>query len=164
MQSIEECLLLYRHTLRRLLFEAGIPSNPGVTDDWILEEISKVVTLGINSFVRDEPKVVELKKKITAIFEAAGTESFIPPLTRRGYIFLQEPRDAECLAFIREQFGRPVEDGVVIYPGGFGDWEQIRPAAEAYEATLKEQKVECELLIVEHKWNFGAYVFVPLQP
>lgn len=42
MQSQEECLLMYRQRLRELLFWAGQPSNPGVTDDWVLEQVSRV--------------------------------------------------------------------------------------------------------------------------
>lgn len=164
MQSIEECLLMYRHTLRRLLFEAGIPSNPGVTDDWILEEISKLVKLSIDSFATDKPEISQLKRMIVEIFAVAGIESFVPPLKRRGYVFLREPADSQCLAFIAEHFGKPVKDGVVISSCGFGDWKLIKSAVETYKSALDEQNVECAILAFEHEWNFAAYVFIPLQP
>lgn len=32
----------YRQRLRELLFWAGVPSNPGVTDDWVLDRVSDV--------------------------------------------------------------------------------------------------------------------------
>ncbi len=43
LDPLVKCILVYRRTLRGLLWKAGIPNNPGVTDDWILDEISKLV-------------------------------------------------------------------------------------------------------------------------
>ena len=43
MESFEECLLKYRQTLIRLLYRAGVPSNPGVTDDWILLQVARLI-------------------------------------------------------------------------------------------------------------------------
>lgn len=54
MQSCEECLLMYRLTLRNALFRAGVASNPGVTDDWILEEVLK--KMGVQVEIINPPK------------------------------------------------------------------------------------------------------------
>ncbi len=43
MDSTEACLLKYRHALRQMLYIRGELSNPGVTDDWILDQISTIV-------------------------------------------------------------------------------------------------------------------------
>ena len=43
MESFEECLLKYRMTLRQELARAGVPSNPGVTDDWLLEKVVELI-------------------------------------------------------------------------------------------------------------------------
>ncbi|MEQ1499851.1 MAG: hypothetical protein ABL917_00570 [Parcubacteria group bacterium] len=44
METTEDLLLKYRQVLRNALANAGVPSNPAVDDDWILEEINKKVT------------------------------------------------------------------------------------------------------------------------
>jgi hypothetical protein len=44
MQTSEECLLMYRHRLRQLLHQEGIPSNPGVDDAWILDRLEELVS------------------------------------------------------------------------------------------------------------------------
>ena len=44
MLSMEETVLLYRHALRNVLSQAGVPSNPGVDDEWILEQASLKLT------------------------------------------------------------------------------------------------------------------------
>jgi hypothetical protein len=44
MQTLEECLLMYRHRLRTALYKAGVPSNPGVTDEWILDRVDELIT------------------------------------------------------------------------------------------------------------------------
>ena len=43
MQSMEECLLMYRRALRQLMADCGIASNPGVDDEWILEQVQKLI-------------------------------------------------------------------------------------------------------------------------
>lgn len=43
MMSIEKMLLLYRQRLRIILDQHHIASNPGVTDEWILDELEKLV-------------------------------------------------------------------------------------------------------------------------
>lgn len=43
MQTTEECLLLYRHRLRQLLYQHGVMSNPAVDDVWILDRIEELV-------------------------------------------------------------------------------------------------------------------------
>jgi len=43
MQSFEECLLLYRMRVRQILANAGVPSNPGSDDIWLLDELQKLV-------------------------------------------------------------------------------------------------------------------------
>jgi hypothetical protein len=43
MESMQECLLKYRLRLRQLLYEAGVMSNPGVMDDWILDRLAEVM-------------------------------------------------------------------------------------------------------------------------
>lgn len=40
MQTLEESLLMYRQALLQVLAEAGVPSNPSVDDEWILNQIS----------------------------------------------------------------------------------------------------------------------------
>lgn len=44
MQTLEECLLMYRRTLRQLLYDNGIASNPAVDDEWILNKIAELVS------------------------------------------------------------------------------------------------------------------------
>lgn len=41
--SFEATLLQYRHALRNLLAERGISSNPVVEDEWIMDEVSKLL-------------------------------------------------------------------------------------------------------------------------
>lgn len=41
--SSDEVLLQYRRALRQLLYEHGIPSNPAVTDDWILDQVRQLL-------------------------------------------------------------------------------------------------------------------------
>src|SRR5262245_26795712 len=56
MQTVEECLLMYRQTLRQLLHDCGIPSNPGVEDQWILDRIrEKIKSKNNHELVRFEP-------------------------------------------------------------------------------------------------------------
>jgi len=43
MQTMEQCLLRYRQRLRVLLDSTGTPSNPAVSDEWILNEIERLV-------------------------------------------------------------------------------------------------------------------------
>jgi len=44
MQSFEERLLMYRKTLRELLYKCGIPSNPAVEDNWILDRLAEQIS------------------------------------------------------------------------------------------------------------------------
>ncbi len=44
METTKACLLKYRHAMRQILAYAGVASNPGVDDDWILDQISLKVT------------------------------------------------------------------------------------------------------------------------
>jgi len=39
----EVFFLMYRRRLRQLLYEAGVPSNPAVTDEWILDRVTELV-------------------------------------------------------------------------------------------------------------------------
>ncbi len=44
-QTAEELILMYRHTMRRMLYAKGVPSNPGVDDEWILDETARLLGL-----------------------------------------------------------------------------------------------------------------------
>lgn len=43
METFEKCLLKYRTRLRQILAGAGVASNPGVEDDWILDRIAELI-------------------------------------------------------------------------------------------------------------------------
>lgn len=43
MESTEVCLLKYRHAIREMLFRAGVVTNPGSTDDELLDHLSQKV-------------------------------------------------------------------------------------------------------------------------
>ena len=43
-ETYKEVLLLYRHRLRGVLWQVGVASNPGVTDDWLIQRIIEEVT------------------------------------------------------------------------------------------------------------------------
>ena len=105
----------------------------------------------------------ELQNTVSGVLEAANFESFIGPLTRRGFLILGSGADGQCMAFIEKTFGKAPEEGVIIYPCGFGDWEPMKKEAEKYAKTLREQNFPAELLLIEHKWNFAAYVYVPVS-
>jgi hypothetical protein len=49
MQTLEECLLMYRQRLRRLLYQHGVPSNPAVDDAWILDRVEELVDIDKSS-------------------------------------------------------------------------------------------------------------------
>lgn len=106
---------------------------------------------------------VELHNIVAGVLEAANFESFIGPLTRRGFLLLNPGADGQCRTFIEQKFGKPAEEGVIIYPCGFGDWEPMKSEAEKYAQTLREQNFPAELLLIEHEWNFAAYVYVPIS-
>jgi hypothetical protein len=56
MQTTEKCLLMYRTTLRQLLSDCGVPSNPGIDDVWILEKIvEKIKSKNKHELNRFEP-------------------------------------------------------------------------------------------------------------
>ena len=44
MESFEVCLLKYRHAIRNTLFQVGITSNPGSSDDELLDALSVRIT------------------------------------------------------------------------------------------------------------------------
>jgi hypothetical protein len=57
METFETCLLTYRRRLRELLFRHGVASNPGVTDDWILDKVEELVNAtGKTQTSADGPK------------------------------------------------------------------------------------------------------------
>jgi hypothetical protein len=101
-----------------------------------------------------------LRKRTVCALEAAHFESFIGPLTRRGFMVLEEERDAQCLSYIEQRFGKPVRDGVVLFPCGFGDWGPMKEAAKGYVKALKQQGMTAELLLIQRPWDFAAYVYI----
>lgn len=113
----------------------------------------------------------DLRQQVIATLETAGFQSFIPPLERRGFHLIEEPRDANVLRFLERRFGRPVNgkpihSGVVIFPLGFGDRLPIWNEAFAYSLALEEAGLRGIILDNQPRgrwsWNFSTYVFVPL--
>ncbi len=43
METSEQCVIKYRHALRQALHSAGVPSNLAVDDDWILNQVSRLI-------------------------------------------------------------------------------------------------------------------------
>jgi len=44
MESIESCLLKYRHAIREMLFDAGVVTNLGIADNQLLDHLSVKIT------------------------------------------------------------------------------------------------------------------------
>lgn len=105
-----------------------------------------------------------LKKHIAEALEAAGHLSFIPPLERRGFLFVEGEENEGPLSFLEERFGSHVRHGTVIYPLGFGDWKDMLSAAHAYAEALRARGFTVETLEIPHSWNFFAYVLVLDEP
>ena|SRR3989344_6719765 len=81
METFEECLLKYRQTLRQQLANCGVASNPGVTDDWILDQISQL----LNRQQKTPPVVTdELKDSVKDFFARNIYKGYDAPFRLRG--------------------------------------------------------------------------------
>jgi hypothetical protein len=58
MQTVEQCLLMYRYTLRQGLGRAGVGTNPGTTDEQVLEEVLKQMKVPVQ-IIKDLPGLAE---------------------------------------------------------------------------------------------------------
>lgn len=85
MQTTEECLLSYRSTLRSLLNEFGVASNPAVDDDWILGQVSQLVRNGNRAIrVRTSWAITEeLRNAVKEFFAHNVYKGYIQPFQLR---------------------------------------------------------------------------------
>ena len=102
-----------------------------------------------------------LRERAVKALELAGLDSFIGPLTRCGYLVLEEATCLPNFDFIEEHFHKPARQGVVLYPCGFGDFESMKAAAEQYVQALAEQGLYADLLLCEDPIFYTVFVFVP---
>ena len=103
---------------------------------------------------------LELRGKVVAALLDAGLDSFVGPLTRPGFVIIEESSGVHNLNFIEKEFRKPAREGVVVYPCLYHDLASMRAAGESYVAALANQGLIANLLVV-NELIYTVFVFVP---
>ena len=103
---------------------------------------------------------LDLREKVVRALMQADLDSFVDPLTRPGFIIVDEVSGMHNLNYIEKKFRKPARQGVVIYPCLYGDFKTMLNAAESYITALAEQEIFADLLVVNEA-IYTVFVFVP---
>jgi len=79
---------------------------------------------------------LNLRGKVVSALVNAGLSSFIGPLTKPGFVIIEEGSGVHNLDFIEQEFRKPARKGVVVYPCLYNDLESMKNAGEGYVRAL----------------------------
>ena len=100
-----------------------------------------------------------------------GLLEFVP-MKCRGFIILDTLKDSMVYEFVWQQFKKSPNQGIVVYPAGFGNiapFEQEEAIVEGkrYVEALKKMGLDSKLLVNSEGLNditsFAVYVYVPFE-